>query len=109
MNYEEKVSRTVDCAKSIKRRSIKFLNTNNEQRISRSRVSILNEMDSRCLIVTPEIMRQIQTSKEALDSDTPAETAENTDKLPKELIKVSHASIHYPIRSIMATCIFPCS
>lgn len=63
----------------------------NENRISRSRVSILAEMDSRCLIVTPEIMRQLITTKDALTPahDEPAEkSTQEAGEKEEELIKV---------------------
>lgn len=44
-------------------------------------MSILNEMESRCLIVTPEIMRQIMTSQEVLNAESTAASSSQSGKV----------------------------
>ena len=70
---QKKLSRTVDCAKSIKRRSIKILNQ------TAGRLSFLNEMDSGCVLMTPKLFQHL------INND---KIEEEVEKLNAEDLKV---------------------
>lgn len=78
---KKKISRTVDCAKSIKRRSIKILNQ------SSSRLSFLNEMESGCVLITPKLFQHLMSKSKNKIEESILEKDEN-ENLDEEDLKV---------------------
>ncbi|CAF0777235.1 unnamed protein product [Brachionus calyciflorus] len=78
---QKKISRTVDCAKSIKRRSIKILNQ------SSTRLSFLNEMESGCVVITPKLFKHLMSKSSNKIEESILEKDE-TETLNDEDLKV---------------------
>lgn len=93
---DKKISRTIDCAKSIKRRSIKILNQ------SSSRLSFLNDMESGCFLMTPKAIRQLINSANKIEEQV---QEDGEQKQKENELKKQEEEEPIKVHAIKPTCL----